>query len=176
MLIHAEIRLWIDSVNAHQTHQTSYTLAIYIPALLLKLCSDASVAEEGTLGIEHIDLSIVHYNLLITLLCLTLGEHYTMGYDQKGQYVSFTKNVHKIIDVALESQGKEFGVKMLRELIDVTDEVKLPIYLETETESNVQFYERFGSKTIEQKDLPVINHPMWTMIREVSIDEKTSIN
>ncbi len=99
-----------------------------------------------------------------------------MGYDQKGQYVSFTKNVHKIIDVALESQGKEFGVKMLRELIDVTDEVKLPIYLETETESNVQFYERFGSKTIEQKDLPVINHPMWTMIREVSIDEKTSIN
>ncbi len=77
----------------------------------------------------------------------------------------------QVIGVALESQGKGFGGRMLQELIEVTDEAKLPIYLETETESNVQLYERFGFKTIEQMDLPVINHPMWTMIREVSIDE-----
>ena len=69
MLIHAEIRLWIDSVNAHQPHQTSYTLAIYIPALLLKLCSYASVAEEGTLGIEHIDL-MHELNILLAFLAI----------------------------------------------------------------------------------------------------------
>ncbi|HKL47080.1 MAG TPA: GNAT family N-acetyltransferase, partial [Candidatus Izemoplasmatales bacterium] len=57
--------------------------------------------------------------------------------------------------------------KLLRALIAMTDEVKLPIYLETETENNVHLYERFGFKTLEKMALPVINQPMWTMLREV---------
>ena len=61
---------------------------------------------------------------------------------------------------------------MLKELIAMTDEVKLPIYLETETESNVRFYKRFGFKTLEQMNLPAINQPMWAMIREIKDDDK----
>ena len=78
----------------------------------------------------------------------------------------------QIIGVASENQGKGYGGKLLKELIAMTDKVKLPIYLETETESNVRLYERFGFKTLEEMDLPVINQPMWTMLREIKDDDK----
>ena len=77
----------------------------------------------------------------------------------------------QIIGVASESQGKGHGGKLLKELIAMTDEAKLPIYLETETESNVRLYERFGFETLEEMNLPVINQPMWSMLREVHTDE-----
>lgn len=66
----------------------------------------------------------------------------------------------QIIGVASENQGKGYGGKLLKELLAMADEVKLPIYLETETESNVHLYERFGFKTLEQMNLLVINQPM----------------
>lgn len=72
-----------------------------------------------------------------------------------------------IIGVSAENQGKGYGGKLLRALIDLSDNINIPIYLETETESNVSLYERFGFKTIEHMKLPVINQPMWAMIREV---------
>jgi len=78
----------------------------------------------------------------------------------------------QIIGVASENQGKGYGGKLLKELIAMTDKVKLPIYLETETESNVRLYERFGFKTLEEMNLPVIYQPIWAMIREVKDDDK----
>ena len=74
----------------------------------------------------------------------------------------------QIIGVASENQGKGHGGKLLREFIAVADEVKIPIYLETETESNVNLYEQFDFKTIEKMNLSVINQPMWAMMREVN--------
>ena len=74
----------------------------------------------------------------------------------------------QIIGVASENQGKGYGGKLLREFIAVADEVKIPIYLETETESNVNLYEQFDFKTIEKMNLPVINKPMWAMMRKVN--------
>ena len=76
----------------------------------------------------------------------------------------------QIIGVASENQGKGYGGKLLREFIAVADEVKIPIYLETETESNVNLYEQFDFKTLEKMNLPVINQPMWAMMREVNAD------
>lgn len=77
----------------------------------------------------------------------------------------------QIIGVASENQGKGYGGKLLKELIAMTEKAKLPIYLETETESNVRLYERFGFKTLEEMNLPVINQPMWTMLREIKDDK-----
>jgi len=77
----------------------------------------------------------------------------------------------QIIGVASENQGKGHGGNLLKELIAMTNEAKLPIYLETETESNVRLYERFGFDILEKMSLPVINQPMWTMLRESKIDE-----
>ena len=81
----------------------------------------------------------------------------------------------QIIGVASENQGKGHGGKLIKELIAMSDEVKLPIYLETETESNVRLYERFGFTTLEQINLPVINQPMWAMIRETKDADKVEM-
>jgi len=72
----------------------------------------------------------------------------------------------QIIGVASEHQGKGYGGKMLRALIEASDDADLPIYLETETESNVALYERFGFRTCQHMKMPVIDQPMWAMIRE----------
>jgi len=76
----------------------------------------------------------------------------------------------QIIGVASEDQGKGHGSKLIKELTALTDEVKIPIYLETETEVNVKIYEHFGFKVLEQMNLAVIDQPMWAMIREVNAD------
>jgi N-acetylglutamate synthase-like GNAT family acetyltransferase len=78
----------------------------------------------------------------------------------------------QIIGVTSENQGKGHGGRLIKELIAMTDEVKLPVYLETETASNVHLYERFGFKALEQMNLPVINQPMWAMIREIKDEDK----
>jgi len=71
-----------------------------------------------------------------------------------------------IIGVASEHQGNGYGGKLLRSMLAASDDANLPTYLETETESNVALYERFGFKTCKQMKLPVIDQSMWTMIRE----------
>ena len=53
----------------------------------------------------------------------------------------------QIIGVSSENQGKEYGRKLLRGLIEVK---KTPIYLETETESNVPLYEQFEFKFLSK--------------------------
>ncbi|MFP4461812.1 MAG: GNAT family N-acetyltransferase [Thermotogota bacterium] len=72
----------------------------------------------------------------------------------------------QVIGVSTRYQGKGFGKKMLNALIQASEQAKIPVYLDTETESNVKWYERFGFKTVEQMTLNVINQPMWAMKRE----------
>lgn len=71
-----------------------------------------------------------------------------------------------IIGVANEHQGKGHGGKLLRHFIDTCNQTGLPLYLETETEVNVRLYERFGFKTVNKITLPVVDHPMWEMLKE----------
>jgi hypothetical protein len=53
----------------------------------------------------------------------------------------------------------------LRALIDTSYTSKITIYLETEIEENVTLYERFGFRTVKHISLPIVNHPMWEMVR-----------
>ena len=71
-----------------------------------------------------------------------------------------------MIGVAREHQGKGHGGKLLRALLSGADELGLPLYLETETEKNVSIYERFEFGTLKKVTLPVIDQPMWLMVRE----------
>jgi len=71
-----------------------------------------------------------------------------------------------VIGVASEFQGQGSGGKLLRALIEKSEETASPLYLETETEENVRMYEGFGFKVVRQITLPVINLPMWEMVRE----------
>jgi ribosomal protein S18 acetylase RimI-like enzyme len=70
------------------------------------------------------------------------------------------------LGVASEFQGQGFGGKLLRALISESEQARIPIYLETESEGNVRLYERFGFETVKQINLPLINLPIWEMIRK----------
>lgn len=72
-----------------------------------------------------------------------------------------------IIGVAPQFQGQGFAGKLLRALIDKSEHAGVPIYLETETESNVRMYEHFSFKVVKEITLPIINLPMWELTREV---------
>lgn len=72
----------------------------------------------------------------------------------------------QVIGVSKDNQGKGYGRQLLQGLIEKSHQAKIPVYLETETELNVSIYEKLGFKTVEKMMLPVINQPMWTMIRE----------
>lgn len=72
----------------------------------------------------------------------------------------------QVLGVATAQQGRGFGGMLLRQLIRTCDRQALPLYLETETERNVDMYTRFGFRVVKQITLPVIGLPMWEMIRE----------
>ncbi|HSW35494.1 MAG TPA: GNAT family N-acetyltransferase [Candidatus Limnocylindrales bacterium] len=70
------------------------------------------------------------------------------------------------IGVASEFQGQGFGSRLLGALIIESERAGIPLYLETESEGNVRWYEKFGFESIKQVNLPVLNLPMWEMVRK----------
>ncbi|MCP4762819.1 MAG: GNAT family N-acetyltransferase [archaeon] len=67
-----------------------------------------------------------------------------------------------LLGVDTEHQGKGIGSKLISTFIkNAPNEV--PFYVETETESNVRFYERLGFKVIKEIRLPSSNLPMWEL-------------
>ena len=72
-----------------------------------------------------------------------------------------------IIGVSQEFQGKGFGGKLLRAIVEKAKIERKPIYLETQTESNVKLYEKYGFHVTKEIILPELNLPMWLMVRDV---------
>jgi ribosomal protein S18 acetylase RimI-like enzyme len=73
-----------------------------------------------------------------------------------------------ILGVNSKYQGRGFGGRLLRTMIEICGRLGTPIYLETETESNVRMYEKFGFRVLKKRMLPVIDLPMWEMVRQPS--------
>ena len=73
-----------------------------------------------------------------------------------------------IIGVAQESQGKGIGGQLIRALISESERTGRALYLETEPEKNVELYEKFGFKPIKKISLPIVDLPMWEMVRDVN--------
>lgn len=73
-----------------------------------------------------------------------------------------------VVGVASEFQGQGFGGLIIRELIDKCEKSGNHLYIETETQENVEFYKRYGFKVIKEITLPIVNLPMWEMIREIT--------
>ncbi len=71
-----------------------------------------------------------------------------------------------IIGVSLDFQGKGFGGILLRAIVEKAEIERKPIYLETQTESNVKLYEKYGFHVHKEIILPVLNLPMWLMVRD----------
>ena len=72
----------------------------------------------------------------------------------------------QLIGVAPQYQGLGLGGKLLAALFAESEQKGLPIYLETETDKNVQIYQHLGFEVLKKATLPLIGLPMWEMIRE----------
>ena len=72
-----------------------------------------------------------------------------------------------IIGVSQEFQGKGFGGKLLRAVIEKAELERKPIYLETQKEENVKLYEKYGFDVRKKIILPGLNIPMWLMVRDI---------
>jgi GNAT superfamily N-acetyltransferase len=69
--------------------------------------------------------------------------------------------------VSQEFQGKGFGGKLLRAVIEKAETERKPIYLETQKEENINFYEKHGFSVKKKIILPEpLNLPMWLMVRD----------
>jgi len=71
-----------------------------------------------------------------------------------------------VLGVATAFQGQGLGTKLMKALVEESEQAGIPIYLETQTETNVQWYEKLGFRQIKQVTLPVINLPQWELVRE----------
>ena len=72
----------------------------------------------------------------------------------------------QVLGVSTELQGKGFGRILLDAAIEKSEREGLQIYLETETEENAKMYEHFGFMLLKKITLPIINIPMWEMVRK----------
>ena len=73
-----------------------------------------------------------------------------------------------IMGVSREFQGKGFGGKLIRAVIEKSETERKPIYLETQKEENVSLYEKYGFSVKKKINLPEpLNLPMWLMVRDV---------
>ena len=73
-----------------------------------------------------------------------------------------------IMGVSQEFQGKGFGGKLIKAVIEKAETERKPIYLETQKEDNINFYEKYGFSVKKKIILPEpLNLPMWLMVRDV---------
>ena len=73
-----------------------------------------------------------------------------------------------IMGVSQEFQGKGFGGKLLRAIIEKADIERRSMYLETQIEKNVTLYEKYGFSVKKKIILPEpLNLPMWLMVRDI---------
>lgn len=62
-------------------------------------------------------------------------------------------------------QGKGLGQKLLQPMLARCAREGVPVWLETETESNVRFYEHLGFEIAEETVIPGIDMRMWGMLK-----------
>ena len=72
-----------------------------------------------------------------------------------------------VIGVSPEYQGKGYGGQLLTHLCERADREKKAIYLETQNEINVQWYEAFGFKVVKQMTISEWL-TLWAMVREAN--------
>lgn len=83
-------------------------------------------------------------------------------------------NYLMVLGVDPQLQGRGFGGRLLRALINESERQGVNIYLETETRANVDMYQHFGFRVVRQILLPVVGLPMWTMIRNPTLSPQAT--
>ena len=71
-----------------------------------------------------------------------------------------------LLAVTPEMQGKGLGSALMQPILDHCNQMGIPAYLETETESNVRFYEKKGFEVRQEIVTSDGESKVWTMWRE----------
>ncbi len=71
-----------------------------------------------------------------------------------------------LLAVDTEFQSKGFSSKVLLPMLKELDSKKIPCYLDTNTEKNMQLYKRFGFKVIKYSIIPGTDVHHWAMLRD----------
>ena len=82
------------------------------------------------------------------------------------QLVPFDHWYLQNIAVKPEEQGKGYGGLLLSAMIKKIDSEGLPIYLETNKEENLSFYQKYGFEILEHVIIPKTDVPLWCMLRK----------
>lgn len=71
-----------------------------------------------------------------------------------------------IVGIHPGSQGRGHGVDLVKEVLQKTDSMNRPTYLETFSPRNISFYERLGYRSIDRIHEPTSRADYWIMSRE----------
>ncbi len=71
-----------------------------------------------------------------------------------------------IVGIKPALQGQGLGATLINNVLDKTDKLKVPTYLETFTPRNMSFYERLGYKNIASIHELTVDSKYWIMKRE----------
>ncbi|MFC1967567.1 GNAT family N-acetyltransferase [Chloroflexota bacterium] len=93
----------------------------------------------------------------------------TFGEDRHKHMAGCTFLYPLVVGVASELQGKGFGRNLIDAAIEKSEREGLQIYLETATEANMKMYEHFGFRLLKRITLPIVNLPMWEMVRQPQV-------
>jgi ribosomal protein S18 acetylase RimI-like enzyme len=72
----------------------------------------------------------------------------------------------QLLAVEPEKQGKGYGSLLIRAMIKKIDLEGLPVYLETNIEKNVPFYQKHGFEVLDHAIIPKTDVPNWGMLRK----------
>ena len=72
-----------------------------------------------------------------------------------------------VLGVDPAHQGRGIGRRLLDPLLERSAKEGLPVWLETETESNVEMYRHFGFEVMEESRPEGIDVPLWGMLKNV---------
>lgn len=68
------------------------------------------------------------------------------------------------VDPAQKAKG--IGAALLQPVLAKADQERMPVYLETHDEKNVQYYQKYGFALIRAVEIPRYGLPIWCMLRE----------
>ncbi len=88
-------------------------------------------------------------------------------YAQAWEKMHFTRPHYYvyILGVRVERHGQGFGRQLLQSIFDLADHTGHPVYLETQTESNLKFYGHLGFEVTEKTQVPGTGPPTWGLLR-----------
>jgi GNAT superfamily N-acetyltransferase len=82
------------------------------------------------------------------------------------RYVPFPHWYLLAIGIGDDNRGKGYASKLIKPMLERCDRDKLPCYLETHNEKNIEVYRHFGFDVIDVGKLPGVEQRQWAMLRK----------